>query len=126
MSAWLREVALRENRVCKELNVVFCSDEVLLDMNRQFLGHDYLTDIITFDDSTPEAIFGELYIDVDTVRDNAAQYGVTPRREMLRVIVHGMLHLCGYKDKMPAEQKTMRAKEDLYLALFDEMSSPGK
>ncbi len=120
-SAWLRECIAREGKACGDVNVVFCRDAYLLDLNRRFLDHDYFTDIITFDYSAGGVVGGELYISIDTVADNAARFGADPRREMLRVIVHGVLHLCGYGDKTPEEESVMRAKEDACLALFDTM-----
>jgi rRNA maturation RNase YbeY len=92
-------------------------------MNRQFLGHDYFTDIITFDYSELGEGFvaGDIFIDVETVADNARLYGATRREEMLRVIVHGLLHLCGQKDKSPRDNKQMHSKEDKYLALYHSM-----
>ena len=96
-------------------------------MNRQYLGHDYYTDIITFDDSDLKEgyIAGDIFIDVETVADNARQYGATRREEMQRVIVHGVLHLCGQKDKTPRANRQMHAKEDKYLALLAEMRREG-
>ena len=134
-AAWLREVARREGKLCGQVAMIFCSDATLLDMNRQFLEHDYFTDVITFDYSVEgtigssegdspagDTIGGDIYISVDTVARNAAIYGATPAREMLRVVVHGVLHLCGYGDKTAAEEKKMRAKEDEYLALYEKMN----
>ena len=121
---WLREVARREgNYQIEQVNYVFCSAERHRAMNIEFLGHDYFTDIITFDDSRLNEgyIAGDIFIDVETVADNARIYGTTARREMLRVIVHGVLHLCGQKDKTPRAERQMHAKEDRYLVLLDEM-----
>lgn len=99
----------------KELDYVFCDDAFLLDINQRFLQHDELTDIITFDLSEGEGVKGEIYISVDRVRENALSFGVRFGEEMRRVMIHGALHLCGYKDKTSAERKVMRAKEDEYL-----------
>ncbi|MDR2885438.1 MAG: rRNA maturation RNase YbeY [Rikenellaceae bacterium] len=118
-AAWLRGVVRREGKACGDIAIVFCSDAALLEMNHRFLGHDYFTDVITFDYTAGEVVGGDIYISVETVASNAAVFGTTPAREMLRVMVHGVLHLCGYKDKTAAEQKTMRAKEDGYLELYD-------
>ena len=103
-----------------DLNYVFCSDEYLLDLNRRFLQHDYYTDIITFDLSNPTSndISGEVYVSVDRVRENAVLNGSAFGGEALRVIFHGALHLCGYKDKTKSEIKTMRDREEHYLRLF--------
>ena len=101
------------------LTYVFCSDEDLLEINRTYLKHDYFTDIITFDLSfTKKEIIGEIYISVDRVRENAGRFNSTLRKELHRVIFHGALHLCGYRDKNLQEQKVMRAKEDEYLKLY--------
>jgi rRNA maturation RNase YbeY len=101
------------------INYIFCSDKYLLSINQQFLNHDYYTDIITFglhDKGTP--VVAEVYISVDRVKDNAKSLGVTFTNEMLRVLFHGALHLCGYKDKSKADISMMRAKEDAYLKLY--------
>lgn len=120
-SAWLREVAAEEGYALGEVNYIFCSARRLLEMNRQFLGHDYFTDIITFDYSDLKGeriIHGDIYIDVETVRDNARIYGVTALEEMRRVVVHGVLHLCGQKDKTPRANAQMHRKEDKYLQFW--------
>lgn len=114
-SAWLKEVALEEGRKTGEIAVIFCSDEYLLGINRQFLNHDYYTDIITFDYCEGEVLNGDLLISVDSVRDNAGHYGSSFDEELHRVIVHGVLHLIGYDDHSEEEQKVMRSKEDYYL-----------
>jgi len=114
---WLSQQAIAEGETVGELNYVFCSDEHLLGVNREFLQHDYYTDIITFDTSETDArIDGDIFISVDRVADNAAQLGTPPDQEMRRVMAHGLLHLCGYGDKTPEEVVTMRAKEDEWLS----------
>ncbi len=106
-------------RKLDSLNYIFCTDEYLLQVNRDFLQHDYYTDIITFDLSdTSQRVSSEIYISVDRVKDNAATHGVSFTEELHRVIFHGALHLCGYKDKKPAEVKAMRNAEDKYLGLY--------
>ena len=101
------------------LRYIFCSDKYLLEINRQYLNHDYYTDIITFNLSNhPEAVQGEIYISIDRVKDNARQFNASFTQELHRVIFHGALHLCGYKDKTAKEEKLMREKEDQYLALY--------
>jgi len=101
------------------LSYIFCSDEYLLNINRQFLQHDYYTDIITFDLSeTPDAITGEIYISLDRVKDNAQELQTPYKKELLRIIIHGALHLCGHKDKSPDQQKQMRIKENEQLSRF--------
>ena len=120
-SAWLKEVAAAEGYQMGEVNYIFCSAQRLLEMNRQFLGHDYFTDIITFDYSDLKGegiIHGDIYIDVETVADNARQYGATRLEEMRRVVVHGVLHLCGQKDKTPRANAQMHRKEDKYLKFW--------
>src|SRR5688572_20595378 len=102
-----------------QVNYIFCSDEYLLNINRQYLGHDYLTDIITFNlGEKGQPLNGEIYISVDRVRENASDLKVPIKEEILRVMFHGVLHLCGYKDKSKADIKLMRAKEDHYLNRF--------
>lgn len=106
----------REGKELAQLNYIFCSDGELLKINRQYLGHDYYTDIITFDlsESMSETI-GEIYISVDRVKDNAGKLGESVNTELARVIFHGALHLCGHKDKSKADKALMRRKEDGYL-----------
>lgn len=121
---WLVAVAESEGYSFGELGVVFCSSEELLKINREYLSHDYYTDIITFDDSDLEitrTISGELYIDVETVSDNAKLFESAPLREMHRILAHGVLHLCGQGDKSAGEAVQMRSKEERYLALLDSM-----
>ena len=118
---WLIEVAREEGYKVGEINYIFCSAERHLQINRDFLGHDYYTDIITFDESDLRGegvINGEIYIDVETVADNAAQFGATRLEEMRRVVVHGVLHLCGQKDKTPRAEREMHRKEDKYLTFW--------
>lgn len=122
-TAWLRRVAEAEGYTAGDVNYIFCSAERLLEMNRQFLGHDYFTDVITFDYSDRKGtrtVSGDIFIDVETVADNAGQYGATRLQEMRRVVVHGLLHLCGQKDKTPRANAQMHRKEDAYLAWWDE------
>jgi probable rRNA maturation factor len=115
---WLQSIASEENFKIKDLNYVFCTDEYLLDINIQHLNHDTYTDIITFDlssDTSLPIIDAEIYISVDRVRENASKFDKTLPNELSRVLTHGILHLCGYKDKSPSEQKIMREKEDYYI-----------
>ena len=114
-----------EKRVKKEgfsietLTYVFCSDKYLLKMNKDFLSHNYYTDIISFDLSeTPGNLIGEVYISVDRVKDNAKTHGTSLKEELHRVIFHGALHFCGYKDKKPTDTKKMRQMEDLWLVAY--------
>jgi probable rRNA maturation factor len=109
----------KEGKRLGELQYIFCSDDYLLEINRQYLNHDYYTDIITFDLSDRgQLVNAEIYISVDRVRENAREYGNSIRNEFHRVIFHGALHLCGYKDKKPAQQKEMREMEEKYLGLW--------
>jgi rRNA maturation RNase YbeY len=123
IAAWLKRVAQEEGYSLGDVNYIFCSSEVHRKMNIDFIGHDYFTDIITFDYSDLKGegvVSGDIFIDVDTVADNARIYGATKRDEMLRVVVHGVLHLCGQKDKTPRAEKQMHRKEDKYIALYKE------
>lgn len=118
-SAWLKSLAQQEGYALGEVNYIFCSAEHLLEMNRQFLGHDYFTDVITFDYSdrkVEKVVSGDVFIDVETVADNARIYGATKLQEMRRILAHGLLHLCGQKDKTPSAERQMHRKEDKYLA----------
>lgn len=105
----------KEKRAVDSVNYIFCSDKKILEINRQFLNHDYYTDIITFDLSESNKITAEIYISLDRVRDNARTQGTTLTNELHRVIFHGALHLCGYGDKTKTEIKRMRGKEEQYL-----------
>ena len=109
----------QEGKELQYIDYIFCSDEYLLNINRSFLHHDYYTDIITFDLSENKGIIGEVYISADRVKDNAITLQSTFSQEMLRVIFHGALHLCGYKDKKKSEITLMRQKEDYYLRSFE-------
>ncbi len=113
---WLSSTCIEEGKVLEEVNLIFCSDEYLLKMNVEYLQHDYYTDIISFDYCEEDRILGDLFISKDRVLDNAEQNSVTFESELQRVIVHGVLHLCGYKDKSEEEEKLMRSKEDYYLS----------
>lgn len=112
---WLKSVAVNENRKIGDINVIFCSDAYVLDVNKKFLQHDYFTDIITFDYCEGEVLSGDLFISVDCVRDNSSFYGTDFENELNRVIVHGVLHLIGYDDHCDEDIKMMRSKEDFYL-----------
>lgn len=115
----INELFRKEGKQLESLSIVFCSDDFLLALNQQFLQHDYYTDILTFTMSERNApIAGELYISVDRVRENALLLGVPVMQELRRVIFHGALHLCGYKDKLKKDQVIIRQKEDRYLLLL--------
>ena len=114
---WLRMVAESEVKRLGDINIIFCSDNYILDVNMKYLQHDYFTDIITFDYCEGNVLNGDLFISIDSVRENARFYGTEFEDELNRVIVHGVLHLIGYDDHTEADQKTMRSKEDYYLEL---------
>jgi len=119
LKAFIENLFKKEKTPLATINYIFCSDKYLLSINQQFLNHDYYTDIITFglhDKGTP--VVAEVYISTDRVKDNAKTHGTTYSNEMLRVLFHGALHLCGYKDKTIANIATMRAKEDEYLKRY--------
>ncbi len=119
LKTFIEKLIKKEGQRLLAINYIFCSDEFLLQMNRDFLQHDYYTDIISFGLSEKDhPIEAEIYISIDRVKDNAHSLGVNYKQEMLRVIFHGALHLCGFKDKTKSEITTMRAKEDQYLQLF--------
>jgi len=112
VSAWVREVAKDYGKVVGDINYIFVDDETMLDINRRFIGHDYYTDHIGFDYSQGNALSGDIYISLDTVRTNAEQFGATQDEELHRIIIHGLLHLCGLRDKTPEERAEMQKAED--------------
>jgi len=115
--AWITETIQAEGYKLKELTYVFCSDSYLLQINQQYLNHDTYTDIITFDNSDiAQAIVGDIFISIDRIRENAIKFSHSEADELHRVIIHGALHLLGYKDKTPVDKKKMTLKEDFYLA----------
>ena len=116
-TAWVKAVAASYGKRVGEIAYIFVDDEKILEVNRQYLGHDYYTDIITFDYCEGDVISGDLFISLDTVRTNAEQVGATYEEELPRVIIHGILHLCGINDKGPGEREIMEAAEDKALAL---------
>ena len=116
-TAWIRQVAAAHGRKVGEIGYLFVNDEKILEVNNQYLGHNYYTDIITFDDDEGDTINGDIVISLDTVRSNAEQYGKTYDEELHRVIIHGILHLCGINDKGPGEREIMEAEENKALAM---------
>ncbi|MDE3234350.1 MAG: rRNA maturation RNase YbeY [Bacteroidota bacterium] len=119
---FIEQLFKKEKKQLSSLHYIFCSDPYLLEINKQFLNHDYYTDIITFDlseDAVKKGIEGEVYISLDRIKDNAKQENASYTEEALRVIFHGALHLCGYKDKKKSEIEVMRQKEEYYLQLFE-------
>lgn len=118
---WVKAVAATYQKKVGEIGYLFCSDERILEVNRQFLQHDYYTDIITFDYCQGNRIAGDLVISLDTVRTNAEQFGAEYETELNRVIIHGILHLCGINDKGPGEREIMEAEENKALVLLADM-----
>lgn len=115
---WIKEIIQSENKICQEINYIFCSDRYLLEINQKFLNHSTYTDIITFDHSEEKKkLSGDIFISIERIRENATSLNVPFEKELARVIAHGILHLCGYKDKTPKEKTLMREKEDFYLIL---------
>ena len=116
--AWLNEVAKQEGKKILELSYVFCSDNYLLQINQEYLNHDTLTDIVTFDNSeNPKKIEGDIFISIDRVRENGEKLG-TSETELKRVMVHGLLHLLGYTDKKKEDKTVMTEKEDFYIKQY--------
>ncbi|HTA81445.1 MAG TPA: rRNA maturation RNase YbeY [Bacteroidia bacterium] len=116
---WINQILKQENKSSGNISYLFCSDDYLLNINKQFLKHDFYTDIITFDYSSTEKIEGEIFISIDRVKENATTFKQPFQMELMRTIIHGVLHLCGYKDKKPADKKKMRLKENEALRLLD-------
>ncbi len=115
---WITKSIKKEGYKLGELSFNFCSDEELLKINIEHLNHDFYTDIITFELNEDDVIIGDIYISIDRVKDNAKQQGTTYTNELMRVLIHGVLHLCGYKDKTKKDAALMREKEDYYLSLL--------
>ena len=120
LKRWVKAIATSENRKVGAINYIFCDDDYLHRINVQYLAHDTLTDIITFDYCQGDTLHSDIYISIDRVRENATDYGVPFEQELLRVLSHGILHLCGYKDKTPADSTQMRFKEEEKIKLFSE------
>ncbi len=121
---FISHIFKKENKSVKRVDYIFCSDEYLLLINQKFLEHNYYTDIITFNlSTTPKLIEGEIYISVDRVQQNAVALRIKLEDEMLRILIHGALHLCGYTDKRNFEVLEMRKKEDFYLDIFGKKKS---
>lgn len=117
VTTWLNEVCVAEGKSLEAVSYIFCSDEYLLEMNRQYLNHDYYTDVITFDYCEADAVSGDVFISIDRVEENAQNVGVSKQDELHRIMVHGLLHLIGYGDKSEADKEQMTQKEDYYLSL---------
>jgi rRNA maturation RNase YbeY len=115
---WYTKVSLQEDKELGDVTIIFCSDDYLLEVNREHLNHDYYTDIITFDYSDFPTVSGDLFISVDRVKENATDFNVSFEHELHRVIIHGFLHLCGYFDKTNEDELLMRSKENQALSLI--------
>lgn len=115
---WLSKVIVTEAKKEGDINYIFCDDDYLIEINKQYLDHDTLTDIISFDYSIGNELHGDIFISVERVRENAVDFAVSFEEELRRVLVHGVLHYCGYKDKSEEDEQLMRAKEDEKMRLF--------
>lgn len=115
ISNWLEDLILSENKKLGDINYIFCDDEYLLKVNQDYLDHDYYTDIITFDYVKGKTISGDIFVSLPRISDNASTLSQDSEKEFRRVLAHGILHLCGYKDKTEEEESTMRQKEDFYI-----------
>lgn len=118
-SKWLKSAIALENKKLGDISIIYCSDDYLLVINKQYLSHDYYTDVITFNYCEGELISGDIFISVDTIKANAEEYGASFDNELCRVMVHGILHLIGYDDDCESNQLIMRQKEDFYLERYD-------
>lgn len=118
IATWISSVILSENKKEGDINYIFCDDEYLLNLNEQYLDHDTLTDIISFDYSVGNELHGDIFISIERVRENAQDFNVTFEEELKRVLVHGVLHYCGYKDKSEEDEQLMRNKEDEKIKMF--------
>ena len=115
---WIKKVISTEGKKTGEISFIFCDDDYLLDINQRYLDHDTYTDIISFDASVGNILNGDIFISTQRVAENAGLYEVQFQEELKRVIIHGVLHLCGYKDKTPAEEQEMRQKEEEKMKMF--------
>jgi probable rRNA maturation factor len=119
LSNWIKSILLGEEKKLSEINFIFCNDEYLLEINKKHLNHDYYTDVISFDNSSNNIISGEIYISIDRIKQNATSNNVDFSNELHRIMIHGVLHFIGYKDKTQSEKIKMTAKEDYCLSLLD-------
>ncbi len=123
LSAFIWKIFEQEQVVINSLSIILCTDEELLKINKEFLNHNYYTDIITFNLNEGEPVLGELYISTERINENAATYKVSLSQEIMRVIIHGILHLCNYTDNSKESKKRMTEKEDFYLSLYSKCST---
>lgn len=126
VSQWIKETINFYGKKTGSISYIFCSDEYILDINKQYLNHDYYTDIITFDYTEAELVSGDVFISLDTVKSNAELYNQNFEKELYRVIIHGILHLCGQKDKSEKDKAEMTRKEDLALEHFYQIYQAAK
>ena len=117
-SSWISNVIISEDKLEGEINYIFCNDDYLLDLNQKHLNHDTLTDIISFDYSLDNKIHGDIYISIERVRENAEDFKVSFEEELKRVMIHGILHYCGFKDKTESDEQLMRTKEEEKMKMF--------
>lgn len=117
-SDWISRVILSENKKEGDVNYIFCDDEYILEINKQYLDHDYYTDIISFDYSVGNELNGDIFVSIERVKENATDFNATFDEELKRVIIHGILHYCGYKDKSEEDETLMRSKEDEKTKMF--------
>lgn len=122
VTEWIGSVAQSHGFLAGNITYCFCNDEYILDANRKFINHDYYTDVITFDYTRHGKVGGDIILSLDTVRTNAVKFGTSYERELLRVIIHGVLHLCGINDKGPGEREIMENEENKALAIFDSIN----
>jgi len=118
-SNWIKETILLEEKIVGDVSFIFCSDNYLLEVNKKYLTHDYYTDIITFDYVEGELISGDIFISTDRVKENAKEFSTTTENELNRILIHGILHLLGYKDKIKKDKELMTFKEDIYLNVLN-------
>lgn len=117
-SSWISNIIVSENKTEGDINYIFCNDDFLLNINQQYLNHDTFTDIISFDYSVGNELHGDIFISTERVSENATEFGVSFQNELLRVMAHGVLHYCGYKDKTESDEQIMRSKEDDKINMF--------
>ncbi|MBN8640923.1 MAG: rRNA maturation RNase YbeY [Flavobacteriales bacterium] len=117
-STWISTIIESESKKEGEINYIFCDDDYLLEINQQYLDHDTLTDIISFDYSVGNELHGDIFISIERVRENAEEFNVSFDEELKRVMAHGVLHYCGYKDKTESDEQLMRSKEDEKIKMF--------
>ena len=126
ITQWIKKVVLSHGKETANIVYIFCDDDKMLEINKQYLQHDYYTDIITFDYTEGDNLSGDLFLSLETVRTNSEKFKTDYDEELRRVIIHGILHLCGYNDQTPTEKKTMRAKEKDALGLFEVLGASGR